>query len=414
LEIELRDEAAEEERKDLARQILVTEEALVEDRRRLGELDAELSRLRQEIDSLRAAINATEEGKLYLSLRQRNRELVADIERLKGIGTTVNEAVESRARQAQRWIKLSGALPIEVNSSLLKEFSRAVEQLGTGAKRQLREQVRNQARTALALRQAVESAARDIFAEEGRLQKEHQRLTELLGALKLGLVPEASILLNALNSALPPRGNKRRALALRELCEVRDEEWRAAVEIAFTRKFAVVVGADDYDQAERIYHELKTEANRESLINPVDALELRGSVREGSLAEKIEAEHPIARAIIAQTFGDLMCVDQPTELRQHPRAILRDGFMYQRPYVERRSHYRNNPCVGQRGIEAQKTFLQTQLEDIRMAQKSLEHKVRLIREFLEFPRQNQLLSESLDEDLTEALLLDDRESRKPS
>jgi len=88
--------------------------------------------------------------------------------------------------------------------------------------------------------------------------------------------------------------------------------------------------------------------------------------------------------------------------------------MYQRPYVERRSHYRNNPCVGQRGIEAQKTFLQTQLEDIRMAQKSLEHKVRLIREFLEFPRQNQLLSESLDEDLTEALLLDDRESRKPS
>jgi len=163
LEIELRAEAAEEERKDLARQIVVTEEALVEDRKRLAELDTELSRLRQEVDALKAAINATEEGKLYLSLRQRNRELVADIERLKGIGKTVDEAVESRSRQAQRWIKLSGTLPIEVNSSSLKEFSRAVEQLGTGPKRQLREQVRNQARAALALRQAVESAARDIF-----------------------------------------------------------------------------------------------------------------------------------------------------------------------------------------------------------------------------------------------------------
>jgi len=410
LEIELRAEAAEEERKDLAREIVVLEEALIDDRNRLAELDAELARLKDEMDALKAALNATEEGKLFLSLRKRNRELVADIERLKGIGRTVDEAVESRVRQAQRWIKLSSALPVEVNSSLFKDFSRAVEQLGAGSKRQLREQVRHQAQAAQALQKSVENGARELFAEETRLQKEHQRLTELLSALKLGLVPEASILLNALNSALPSRGNKKRAMALRELCEVRDEEWRAAVEVAFARKFAVVVSAEDYDQAERIYHELKTEANRESLINPRHALELKGTVREGSLAEKLETEHPVAQAIISQAFGDLMCVDQPIELRQHTRAILRDGFMYQRPFVERRSHYRNNPCVGQRGIEAQKAFLKAQLEDIQMAQKVLEPKVRLVREFLDFPRQNQLLSESLDEDLAEALLLEDRQA----
>jgi len=410
LEIELRAEAAEEERKDLARQIVAMEEALVEDRKRLAELDAELDRLKDEMDTLKAALNATEEGKLFLSLRKRNRELVADIERMKGIGRTVDEAVESRGRQAQRWIKLSGTLPVEANSGLFRDFCRAAEQLGAGSKRQLRAQVRHQAQSAQDLRQSVESAARDLFAEETRLQKENQRLTELLGALKLGLVPEASILLNALNSALPSRGNKKRAMAIRELCEVRDDEWRAAVEIAFTRKFAVIVSAEDYDQAERIYHELKTEANRESLINPRHALELKGTVREGSLAEKLETDHPVAQAIIAQAFGDLMCVDQPLDLRQHSRAILRDGFMYQRPFVERRAHYRNNPCVGQRGIEAQKTFLQTQLEEIQMAQKVLDPKVRLVREFLDFPRQNQLLSESLDEDLAEALLLEDREA----
>ena len=37
---------------------------------------------------------------------------------------------------------------------------------------------------------------------------------------------------------------------LRELCEVTDERWRPAIEIAFTRKFAVVVAPDHYDDAE--------------------------------------------------------------------------------------------------------------------------------------------------------------------
>jgi energy-coupling factor transporter ATP-binding protein EcfA2 len=410
LEVELRAEAAAEEREDFARQVVVLEEALGEDRQRLAQLDAETARLKEEMDALKAALNATEEGKLFLSLRKRNRELVTEIERLKGIGQTVDETVQSRIRQAHRWIKLIASLPIEVVPGALKDLAHSVEQLGSGSKRQLRDQVRLQARAAQSLRQTVENAARDLFAEETRLQKEHQRLTELLSALKLGAIPEASILLNALNHALPARGNKRRALALRELCEVRDEEWRAAVETAFTRKFAVVISPEDYDQAESIYHELKSEANRESLINPRDALELKGTIREGSLAEKMETDHPVAQAILRHSFGELMCVDQPMELRQHARAILRDGFMYQRPFVERRAHYQNNPCIGLRGIEKQKVHLQTQLEDLQMAQRILEPKVRLIREFLEFPRLNNLLSESLEEDLAEALLLEDRQA----
>jgi energy-coupling factor transporter ATP-binding protein EcfA2 len=410
LEVELQAEATEEVRKDLERQIVVLDEELKEDQNRLAELDDELARLKKEMGDLQAALNATEEGKLFLRLRQENRRLASEIERLKGIGRTVDEAVESRVRQAQCWLKLGPRLPMEINKDILRTFSVAVEQLGAGSKRQLREQVRRQAQAAQALRQSVESAARDLFAEETRLQKEYQRLTELLGALKLGLVPEASILLNALNNALPPRGGKKRAMALRELCEVRDEDWRAAVETAFTRKFAIVVSPEDYDQAERIYQDLKAEATRESLINPQHALELKGLVREGSLAEKLETNHPVGEAIIAHAFGDLICVDQAVELRRHNRAILRDGFMYQRPFVERRAHYRNNPCVGQRGLEAQKAFLQDQLRDVQMAQKVHDPKVRQIRDFLDFPRQNQLLSESLDEDLAEALLLEDRQA----
>ena len=89
---------------------------------------------------------------------------------------------------------------------------------------------------------------------------------------------------------------------------MQDERWRAAIEVAFTRKFAIVVEAARYDEAERLYHELRGEAGREreSLVNPTKALKLPRKVRPGSLAEKIDAQHPVAAALVEQLFGELM------------------------------------------------------------------------------------------------------------
>src|SRR5690606_19948785 len=101
------------------------------------------------------------------------------------------------------------------------------------------------------------------------------------------------------------RGSELPAQALWQLCEVADETWRPAIEVAFHRKFAVVVREEDYDQAERIYHELKQEARGESLVNPVQALTLKRQALPNSLADKIEADHPVARAIVDQLYGDV-------------------------------------------------------------------------------------------------------------
>ena len=182
--------------------------------------------------------------------------------------------------------------------------------------------------------------------------------------MKLGHLPFPTLLLESLNNALPREGRQSAAQPLCKLCELTDERWRAAAEVAFTRKFAVVVSEANYDQAVKIYHELKSDSPQESLIHPAKALRITKPVKPGSLAEKIRAEHPVARAVVNQLFGDLICVDKRDDLAKHDYAILSDGFMTHGAFVERRRHYDNFPFIGQRGLDQQLALKQSQWKDL--------------------------------------------------
>ncbi len=145
---------------------------------------------------------------------------------------------------------------------------------------------------------------------------------------------------------------------LRELCEVVDERWRPAVEVAFTRKFAIVVSLDNYEEAERIYHQLEksafgNETGRESLIIPARALKLKRSARSGSLAEKLKCTDDVAQAIVNQLFGDLICVERREDMRLHDHAVMPDGFMARGAFVERTRFYDGLPFIGNNGLKQQ-------------------------------------------------------------
>lgn len=414
VEAELRHESAAETVEGLTQRMRKLEVELEEDNVRLAALEKQIAEDQVTLDSLKAALTATEDGKLFLHLRARNKILVGEIARLKEIGRSVEDAVNARIRNADKWLASARELPVKPDADALREAENALLKLRESNHEKWRESIRRFAQAAQGLRTSVETAARSLFSEENQLERDRQRLGELIGALRLGVVPEASVLLNTLNSELRRRDGNNPARALRELCEVNDEAWRPAIEVAFTRKFAVVVDEADFDEAERIYHALKTSAPRESLINPAHARELRREAQPGSLACKIDAEHPVAQAVVTHAFGDLMCVDSAADLRKHPRAILPDGFMYQRPFVERRAHYQNNPCVGKRGLEKQREFLQAQLDDIEVAQKVLAPKTRLVRDFQDFARNHRLESDSVHDDIAEALRLGEREAELAS
>ncbi|MFA7344627.1 MAG: SbcC/MukB-like Walker B domain-containing protein [Terrimicrobiaceae bacterium] len=410
LDAELRHEAAAETALGLRAQVADLEAALGEDTIRLNVLEKEIAEDDALAKSLHTALNATEEGQLFFHLRQKNKELAPEIGRLREIGRTVGEAVQARVRHASRWIQSSADLPVVLPSAERGAVENAVLQLGEAEGPQIRERVKQLSAAVQALHRSVESLARPLFNEEATLEKERTRLGDLLAALRLGVVPEASVLLNALNQALPRRGPENPARALRELCEVTDETWRPALEVAFSRKFAVVVAEEDFDRAEAVYRDLKNEASRESLVHPGQALELRGTAKPGSLAEKLETGHPIAAALVNHLLGDLMCVKKTSDLRTHARAILPDGFQYQRPFVERRAHYKNNPCIGRRGLGQQREFLQEQLRDVTVQIQVLAPKVHAAREFLDLAKSRRLDSESIHDDLAEAALLPAKEA----
>jgi len=400
MEAELRQEAAFEAVETLRKRECDLEESLQKDMARLKELEETLEREGQRLDSLKSALTATEDGKLFFHLRNRNKELVPQVRQLEAVGQTVTEAVQSRIQQSRRWLEMARELPFKVDQSALDAVRKAAEALPTATGEGIRHAVRELALSARELSETVDHGARDLFNQLAQWDKEKTRLTQLLAALRLGVVPDASVLLDSLNAALPRRGKENPARALRELCEVSDEAWRPAIEVAFGRKFAVVVEERDFDEAERVFHSLRQNTSRESLINPGQVMQTgRRPPKPGSLAEKIETDHPVARAIVDQTLGDLMCVDDVRSLRQHNRAILRDGFMYQRPFVERRAHYQNNPCVGSRGIEQQRRFLQEQLDEVILSQKLLLPKTNAVRDFLDFARSARLESDSVHDDL---------------
>ncbi len=386
------------------------EEELAGENAQLETLTAQIAEARQQLDDLKATLNETEDGKLFLHLRAENVRLVGVIDRLKGTGKTVGEAVQGRARQARLWVEKLDALSFAVDRGALKAVLGTAEQLATCEATSVRERVRQLAQAVSTALRVAREAAKPLERQAGDLEQQRVKLDKSLTALRLGMIEENTVLLAELNRRLPPRHGVPAAQALWQLCEVNDERWRAALEVAFGRKFAIVVSAEDYDKAEETYHELKHETPGESLIDPGHARDGSRKPLPSSLALKIDAEHPIARAVVDGLFGDVICVEHREELRKHPRAILRDGFMAQRPFVQRPRHYNNRPCIGRGGLEKQKSWLADQLGQITKQQAQLSPGVNAWQAAVAYARDSHLESENIHDDLAAAEQLPEREA----
>lgn len=412
LEAQLRHEhAAEQLQADEAkleklRSDYATEEA------RLKQLDAEIPEIQRQIDSLKAAINETPEGRLYAELKSRNEKLARGISNLSGIGKSLDDALTNRLRNARSWLKELRALPLELDSAPVNAVERATQVLADGGAGIASEALPALSTAAQNAAAAASRAAGQTIKRLGEIRQQLGQLRDEIAALKVGKLPFPTRLLDALNNSLLARGADLPARHLRELCEVADERWRPAIEVAFTRKFAVVVATEHYEQAEKIYHALKPselggEASRESLINPAKALQRKKPVRPGSLAEKLTASHPVAEAVISEAFGNLMCVERREDLRDQDFAILPDGFMLRGAFVERSRFYDGNPFVGQKGLEQQRVWKEKQAEDLANEERKLSPVERALKSLNDGWREHFEIAPSLYSDLAEARKLPD-------
>lgn len=407
LEAQLRHEhAAEQLQADEERLAKLKAENAGEEKR-LAELVELMERGRAESKKIDALIGETPEGQLYKFIKGRNSELTHQISSLSGIGKSLDDALANRLQNARSWAKELRALPIELEAASVNAVERAIQAVadkGVGKAGETLPALNTAAQNAAA---AASRAAGQTIKRLGEIRQNLGQLRDEIAALKIGKLPFPTRLLDALNNSLLARGADLPARHLCELCEVADERWRPAIEVAFARKFAVVVAVEHYEQAEQIYHSLKPselggEASRESLVNPTKALQRRKPVRPGSLAEKLKTSHPVAEAIISEAFGNLMCVERREALRDHDFAILPDGFMARGAFVERSRFYDGNPFVGQKGLEQQRVWKEKQAEDLANEERKLLPVERALKSLNDGWREHFEVAPSLYQDLARA------------
>lgn len=381
--------------------LAVQKAAFEKEEARIGELDKFIGARKSQIRSEEAALKEMPGGALYLELQEQKKRLSGESSRLRDVGTTVDSALRNRVQNARQWVKEVVAAPLAepVETAALES---AIKQLESCAKEHTETALASVAVEADQLKIALgrgvgptERKLRDIREQKGRL---HDEVTLLAN----GQLPFPTTVLNALNQSLPSQGRTPPAQPLCKLCEVTDETWRAAIEVAFTRKFAIVVSEENYSAALKIYQGLKAESPQESLIHPGKAMRLTRPMKPGSLAEKLRAEHPIAIAIINNLFGDLMCVQRSEELAQHDFAIQKDGFMSRGAFVERRRHYDGFPFVGLRGLEKQLALKRGLLADVETQERQLAPVVNAVQGIIERAAQFIPAHSSLMGDLRDA------------
>lgn len=403
--------AASDAETDNAKRIARMEEESSEAARQLAAARAEKEAKDADRTRLLALFNATEDGAAFLLLKEENKGIVAEIDRLKAVGSTIREALETRVRQTELWLDKSKRAGFTLEKKFFAAAEYACRSLGEAEPRQIKDRTRALASAVKGARDALESATRETRTRYAANLSEMKRLRAAIEALRSGVLVENSTLLGALNREIPRRNGQPAARALRQVCEVNDEHWRPALEVAFAQKFAVLVDEADYKEADRVFHDLKENVFPESLVIPARVRKLPGQRRSGSLAEKLDTSHDVARRLVDHLLGDLMCVESHEELATHEKAILPDGYMIRGAFNVRLRHYDYRSCIGERGLERQRGFLQDKFDEFKRENDAMQPSLDLVDALIAQFDQHRLNAESLHDDLAEAARLPEREQK---
>lgn len=342
---------------------------------RLKELAGLTDATRASCEQAAALLNESTEGRLYKKLADEIRELETEIDRLKGIANKIDGGLGKRVKTARHWMQEVAKAPVHpfVDISRMDDALRILDEceraetsntlslLASEADqlcKQLRERFSNDA-----------GELRRLRAEKGDLEIQ-------VDSLKRGISPGPQPLLSALLDGLPLLPGETRPRALRELCEVEDETWRAAAEMILEEKFAVLVSSAQYPRALEILHQLPahelTKAGPQHLVD-TGQFGGRKSVRlKNSLAEVFQCEDPAAAAYIDHQLGDVIRVKSPQDFDKHDSAVLGDGLIKRGGKVTRPRPYDGNPFIGRNGLKRQLELKQARLSEIETILRRLE------------------------------------------
>lgn len=404
LDAEFRREAAEAEHNELLTRLAALDTRLKEDEQAYESVHCTLENKREALESLKNLFR-DEGGAAVLELQAQIKRVVQNIAQLKAIGEAVAQERARRVRLSNDFLQQCDtflATREQKGEQALDALLEAIRAVETAEPETLRDAIRTVAQATRQAMAAVRNAIRDDEELAARTRQELEALQQQLQNLGANRVA-SSPLLDELNRRLGTPSAPTPARQLRELCEVLDEEWRPAIELAFTRKFAIVVDAPLYPEALQIYKAFRGDSERESLVDPERALRSRREAGPDSLAAKIGTEHPVARAVVNELFGNLACVESVEALRAHSGdAIMSDGFRTRGIFAERPRRYDNRPCIGAKGVERLRAHLTAQAEETAAALKRLEPALSTAARLEQLTHEHQLTSDDFRADIGRA------------
>lgn len=349
-------------------------EDFAEDEARLTELTALTDETRQQRERSIALLNESTEGRLYKDLADRIRKLEVDIERLRALASKIDGGLAQRLKSARKWMQEVGKAPVNpfVDVSRMDE---ALRFLDSCERAETSNTLAHLANAADQLCKQLRERFRNDAEELRRLRSEKSDLDSQIDALKRGLPPVPQPLLSALREHLPILPGEAPPRALRELCEVEDESWRAAAEVAFEEKFAVIVSQEHHARALEILAGIPAsdilKAGPQRLVHAVD-FPRPGKPVKNSLAEIFRCSDGTAEGYIQSLFGETVRVSSPSEFARHESAITPEGLLKRGATITRPQPYNGQPFIGEGGLKRQLEIKLARLGEIDAALRRLE------------------------------------------
>jgi len=142
---------------------------------------------------------------------------------------------------------------------------------------------------------------------------------------------------------------------LAELLEVSDRSWHDTVEDYLgMQRFNLIVEPRYFDDALQIYNKVKEDINIYG-IGLVNTKKIQNftSCQAGSLASIIDSENVDAKHYINMICGNLIMVQDVTDLEKYPQAITKSGMVYRSYTVRSLNRNTEKPFIGKRAYEEQ-------------------------------------------------------------
>ena len=310
-------------------QIRTEEYRLKEIQNLLAQLEREWTKKQEMETSLRVELKQNKE---FLALEEQKKEL----ERLQGEEKSSLEEKRELMRSVRKASDAVGKL-LEVSDvdACIREYGdslKKVENLSDIAEmKQLTEQV---IRYKTTMYGKLQRKMAEIQVEVNSRRQEREELDRKIDRLekkKLTYPEGVERMMAAVKEEFARIGRKPEPYVLCELLEIKDEQWRNAVEgYLNTQRFYILVEPESFDIALGIYDRLRREkkAYGVGLIN-TQQMEKYEEAPEGTLASVVTSKNRYARRYINMVLGKVQMCERYEDLKKYPTSITRECMRYQ-------------------------------------------------------------------------------------